>query len=378
MDFGLTREQEMLRNMVREFAESELAPNALSLDEKGEFPFDALKKAAKLGLAGIITSKEYGGSDMGHLARMIMIEEISRVYAPLGFYFQTGQIGMYVLQNLGTEEQKKKYLPPLCQGEETLCFSLTEATGGSDPSVLNTTAELKGDEYIVNGRKVFATSGGAANIVCFVAKAGEGTNLLLVEKGTPGFDTPRREDSLGLRSLPVGELAFTNCRIPKQNLIGQEGRGLGIALTGIAAMGRTGAAGVSLGIAQGAYEAALKFAKERNLYGKPIVQLQAIQFSLVDMNVEIEAARWLCYYAAWLLDQGKSPREISSEIARAKLYATEVANKVCSKAVQVMGGYGLAPEYHIARRLRDAQEMWPAAGTQEIMKVTIGAGIARQ
>ncbi len=151
-----------------------------------------------------------------------------------------------------------------------------------------------------------------------------------------------------------------------------------MALTGIAALGRTGAAAVSLGIARGAYEAALKFAKQRNLYGKPIVQLQAVQFNLVDMNIEIEAAKWLCYYAAWLLDQGKTAREIGLEIARAKAYATEVANRVCPKAVQVMGGYGLIPEYHVVRRLRDAQEMWPAAGTQEIMKITIGAGLVRQ
>lgn len=377
MDFVFTREQEMLRNMVKEFAENELAPKALILDEKGDFPFDILKKAAKLGLAGIITAREYGGANMGHLARMIMIEEISRVYASLGFYFQTAQIGMYILQNFGTEEQKKKYLPPLCNGDEAMCLALTEATGGSDPAALQTTAELSGDEYVVNGRKIFATSGGIAKFVCFVAKYGAGTIALMVEKGTPGFDVPRREKSLGLRSLPVGELVFTNCKIPKSNLIGQEGKGLGIALTGISGIGRTGAAAVSLGIARGAYEAALKYAKERNLYGKPIAQLQAIQFSLVDMNVEIEAAKWLCYYAAWLLDQGKSSREIGSEIARAKLYTTEVANKVCPKAVQVLGGYGLSPEYHIARRLRDAQEMWPAAGTQEIMKLTIGAGITR-
>ena len=377
MDFGLTREQEMLRDMVRSFAESELAPNALSLDEKGEFPFNELKKAAKLGLVGIINSKEYGGSDMGHLARMIMIEEISRVYPPLGFYFQTGQIGMYGLQNFGSEEQKKKYLPPLCQGDTVMAWALTEATGGSDASTLQTTAELVGDEYNVNGRKVFITAGETADVVGFVAKAGDGTNLLLVEKGTPGFTTPRREERLGLRSIPVSELAFTNCRIPKENLVGQEGRGVRLALAGIGAVGRPGAAAVSLGIAQGAYEVTLKFAKERNLYGKPIVQLQAVQFALVNMNVETEAARWLCYYIGWLLDQGKSPGEIGPDIARAKLYATDVANKVCLKAAEIMGGYGLSPEYELVRRLRDALELLPAAGAQDVQRVIIGGAIAR-
>jgi len=377
MDFGLTREQEMLRDMVRSFAESELAPNALSLDEKGEFPFEALKKAGKLGLVGIINSKEYGGSDMGHLARMIMIEEISRAYPPLGFYFQTGQIGMYGLQNFGSEEQKKKYLPPLCQGDTVMAWALTEATGGSDASTLQTTAELVGDEYNVNGRKAFITAGETADVVGFVAKAGDGTNLLLVEKGTPGFTTPRREGRLGLRSIPVSELAFTNCRIPKENLVGQEGRGVRLALAGIGAVGRPGAAAVSLGIAQGAYEVTLRFAKERNLYGKPIVQLQAVQFALVNMNVETEAARWLCYYIGWLLDQGKSPGEIGPDIARAKLYATDVANKVCLKAAEIMGGYGLSPEYELVRRLRDALELLPAAGAQDVQRVIIGGAIAR-
>ncbi|MBL7208759.1 MAG: acyl-CoA dehydrogenase family protein, partial [Dehalococcoidia bacterium] len=305
------------------------------------------------------------------------IEEISRVYPPLGFYFQTGQIGMYGLQNFGSEEQKKKYLPPLCQGDTVMAWALTEATGGSDASTLQTTAELVGDEYNVNGRKAFITAGETADVVGFVAKAGDGTNLLLVEKGTPGFTAPRREGRLGLRSIPVSELAFTNCRIPKENLVGQEGRGVRLALGGIGAVGRPGAAAVSLGIAQGAYEVTLKFAKERNLYGKPIVQLQAVQFALVNMNVETEAARWLCYYIGWLLDQGKSPGEIGPDIARAKLYATDVANKVCLKAAEIMGGYGLSPEYELVRRLRDALELLPAAGAQDVQRVIIGGAIAR-
>jgi alkylation response protein AidB-like acyl-CoA dehydrogenase len=284
---------------------------------------------------------------------------------------------MYGLQNFGSDGQKKKYLPPLCRGDEVMAWAVTEATGGSDPSKIQTTAELVGDEYIVNGRKIFITAGETASIVGFLAKTGDTTSFFIVEKGTPGFTVPRREESLGLRSIPVSELAFTNCRILKENLLGQEGRGLSVALTGIAAVGRTGAAGVSLGIARGAYEVALKFAKERNLYGKSIAQLQAVQFALVDINVEIEAAKWLCYYSAWLLDQGKKATEIASEIAMAKLYATDVANRACPKAAQIMGGYGLIPEYHLVRRLRDALEMLPAAGTQDIMRVVIGAGIAR-
>lgn len=375
MDFSLTREQEILRDTVREFAQRELAPNALALDEKGEFIRDIVKKTAELGLVGIITSKEYGGSGMGHLARMIAIEEFSRVYASLGFFFQTGQIGMYILENFGTEEMKKKYLPPLCQADLIIATALTEPGGGSDPSTMTATAELAGDEYVINGRKVMISEAPVCDLAVVVVKTGDRFSAFLVERGTPGFDTPRRENYAGLRSIPVGDLVLTNCRVPKSNLIGQEGRGLAVAISGIGAMGRTGVAGVGLGIAEGCYEAAVKYAKERELYGKPIAELQAIQYMLVDSNLEIEAARWLCYYAAWLLDQGKSPRDAGDEIARCKLYACNIASQVALRAIQIMGGYGTIPEYEIVRRLNDSIELFTAAGTQEIMKNTIGRSI---
>ncbi len=375
MDFSLTREQEILRDTVREFAKRELAPKALALDEKGEFIHDIIKKTADLGLVGIITSKEYGGSGMGHLARMIMIEELSRVYASLGFFFQTGQIGMYILENFGTEEMKKKYLPRLYRSELVMATALTEPGGGSDPSTNTATAELAGNEYVINGRKVMASEAPVCDLAAFVAKTGDKFSAFLVEKGTPGFDTPRRENFPGLRSLPVGDLVFTNCRIPKSNLIGQEGRGLAVAITGIGAIGRTGVAGVGLGTAEGCYDAAVKYARERKLYGKPIAELQAIQYMLVESNLEIESARWLCYYAAWLLDQGKSPRDVGTEIARCKLYACNIASQVALRAIQIMGGYGTVPEYEIVRRLNDSIELFAAAGTQEIMKNAIGRSI---
>lgn len=375
MDFSLTREQEILRDTVREFAQRELAPNALALDEKGEFIRDIVKKTAELGLLGIITSKEYGGTAMGHLARMITIEEFSRVYASLGFFFQTGQIGMYILENFGTEEMKKKYLPPLCQADLIIATALTESGGGSDPSTMTTTAELAGDEYVINGRKVMISLTPVCDLAVVVAKTGDRFSAFLVERGTPGLDTPNRENYPGLRGEPVGDLVLTNCRVPKSNLIGQEGRGLAVAISGIGAMGRTGVAGVGLGIAEGCYDAAVKYAKERELYGKPIAELQAIQYMLVDSNLEIEAARWLCYYAAWLLDQGKSPRDAGDEIARCKLYACNIASQVALRAIQIMGGYGTIPEYEIVRRLNDSIELFTAAGTQEIMKNTIGRSI---
>ena len=375
MDFSLTREQELLRDTVREFAQRELAPKALTLDEKGEFIHDIIKKTAELGLVGIITSKEYGGTGMGHLARMIMIEELSRVYASLGFFFQTGQIGVYILENFGTEEMKKKYLPPLCQADLVIVTALTEPGGGSDPSAITTTGELVGDEYVINGRKVMISEAPVCDLAIIVAKTGERFSAFLVERGTPGFETPNRENYPGLRSIPVGDLVFTNCRIPQSNLVGQEGRGLPVAIAGISAVGRTGVAGVGLGTAEGCYDAALKYAKERQLYGKPIAELQAIQHMLVESNLEIEAARWLCYNAAWLLDQGKSPRDAGDDIARCKLYACNIASQIALRAIQVMGGYGTTPEYEVVRRLNDSLELFTAAGTQEIMKNTIGRSI---
>lgn len=377
MDFSFTKEQEALRDRARQFAEAELAPQALALDEKGEFPREAARQAAQMGLVGSLNSREFGGSALGHLARMLAIEEISRVYAPLGFFFDIGLVGLYILERAGTEEQKRRHLPPLCRGESISCFALTEAGGGSEPTGMQTTARPEGDGYVVNGRKSFITLGEVADLVVLVAMTGQSYNAFLVERGTPGFQVARREARLGFRSIPVNELAFTDCLIPKANLLGQEGRGLALALDGVATVGRTGVAGVGLGVARGCFEAARKFAKERVLYGKPIAQLQGIQFQLVDMDVDIEAARWLAYYVAWLLDQGKTSREVNGEIARAKLYACEVATRVALMAVRLMGGYGLSPENQVARHLRDALELAPVSGTQEVMKVVIASGILR-
>jgi butyryl-CoA dehydrogenase len=375
MDFGLTREQEMLRDTVREFAQRELAPKALALDDKGEFPHDIVKKVADLGLVGITVSKEYGGSAMGHLARMITIEELSRAYASIGFFLQTGPIGMYIIENSGTEEMKKKYLPSLCKADFTIATALTEPTGGSDTGTINTVAEREGDEYVLNGRKVMISEAPICNLAIVVAKTGERASAFLLERGMPGFETPRRENYPGLRSIPVGDIVLTNCRVPAANLIGQEGRGLGVAIGGIGAIGRTGVAGVGLGIAQGCYDAAVKYAKERTLYGKPIAELQAIQYMLVDSDMEIESARWLCYYSAWLLDEGKSAREAGTAIARSKLIACDIASKIALRAIQIMGGYGTIPEYEIVRRLNDAIQLFTAAGTQEIMKNAIAQSI---
>ena len=377
MDLNFNKEQELLKNTVREFAETKIASRAREFDEAGDIPSELGKEMGELGLLGLVNSPEYGGSMMGHLARMVAIEEISRVHPSTGFYIQTGNLLMYTLENHGTDEQKNRYLPGLCKGTAVSSLALTEPSGGSDPSVMTTVASASDTGYVVNGRKAYISHAGIADVVGFVAKTGERTSLFTVDKGTPGFEITRREARLGLGATPVNEFVFTNCDLPKASLVGEEGKGLSMALTTISAIGRTGAAGVALGATQGAYEAALKFAKERELYGKPIASLQAIQFMLADVNTEIEAARWLCYRAASLLDQVKSPREVATEIARAKLYSVDMAIRNCTKAVQIMGAYGLSPEYQVERRLRDVLELMVAAGTQEIMRITIAGAITR-
>ncbi len=377
MDFSFTREQELLRKAVRDFVEAEIATKILALDKKGEFESELVAKMGQMGLIGLAGSKEFGGSGMGHVARMIAIEEISRVYPSLGFFLQTGNLLTYAIDSFGTPEQKKKYLPDLNKGVKTGAFAVTEPSGGSDPSTITTTARPDGNGYIVNGRKTYISHADVAGVTGFLAKTGEGLTVFLVEQGTPGYEVTRREARLGLRSVPVNEFVLTNCRLPKENIIGVEGKGIGSVITTISVMGRTGAAGVALGAAEGAYEAALKFCKERVLYGKPITNLQAIQFMLADMSTEIEAAKWLYYRPGCLLDQGKNPREVAVDIARSKLYCVDIAIRNCTKAVELMGAYGLSPEYHVERLLRDALELLPAAGTQEVMRLTIGSTITR-
>jgi acyl-CoA dehydrogenase len=259
-------------------------------------------------------------------------------------------------------------------------MAVTEASGGSDPVSMMTRAKLKGNEYIVNGSKCFITNGRIADICVFIAKTGEGPNGLstfIVEKGAEGFKAGMREKHSGLRAMEVSELIFNNCRIPEENLIGKEGDGLKASLATISEIGRTGCTGVALGVAEAAYEAALKFAKERTLYGKPIAHLQAVQFMLADMVIGIEAAKWLAYYTSWLLDNGKSGKEIQKEIAVAKAYSSEVAREVALEAIQIHGAYGTLPEFHVMRFLRDALETVAAGGTNEIMRVIIGREITK-
>lgn len=374
MDFNLSQEQELLRKTIRAFAEEELASKALEIDDKGEFPRDITQKIADLGLIGIIIPERYDGSPMGHLARVITIEEISRVHPSMGLFLQATPLGIWTILHFGDEEQRLKYIPPVVKGEKIMCMAVTESAGGSDPKAIRTLAKHDGDGYIVNGSKCFVTNGSVADFCVFVAKTGKSGELsvFVIEEGTPGFTVGAREKHMGFGSVEISELFFNDCYVPSRNRIGEEGDGLKAALVAISEIGRIGNTGVALGIAEAAYETAAKYAAERQLYGKPIAQLQAIQFMLADMDVEIEAARWLAYYAAWLLDCEKRGKEIAKEIARAKLYTAEVARRAALNAVQVHGAYGTLPEFKAIRYLLDSLETIAAGGTNEIMRIIIG------
>lgn len=380
MDFSFSPEQEMLLRAMQEFAEKELAPRVLQLDEERKFPYDIIKKVAELGLIGIVIPEEYGGSPMGHLARMTSIEELSRVCASIGLFLQATPLGLWTILHFGTEEQRKEYIPPVVKGEKIMCMAVTEPSGGSDPRSIMTRAKLHGDFYVVNGSKCFITNGSIADLCVFTARTGKGSRAIstfIVERDTEGFEPGMRENHAGMRAMVVSELVFRNCRIPKENLIGAEGEGLKATLKTVSEIGRTGNTGVALGIAKSSYETALKYAKQKELYGKPIAKLQTIQFMLADMSMETEAARWLAYHAAWRLDQGRSGKEIQKEIAAAKAYSSEVARRNAVKAIQIHGAYGTLPEFHVMRYLRDALEAISAGGTNEIMRTVIGNEIVK-
>jgi len=378
LDFNFNEEQEILRRIVHDFVERELEGKAFDLDDRGEFPRDIVRKIADLGLLGTIFPKEYGGSGMGHLARVLSIEEISRAYPSMGLFLQATPVGLWTIFHFGNARQKQRYIPPVLEGREIMCMAVTEPTGGSDPTSINTKTLRRGDEYVVNGSKCFITNGDVADTCVFVAKTEDGAkglSVFVVEKGTPGFTVGVREKHAGFRSIGITELFFEDCCIPSENLIGKEGEGLKAVLKAISEIGRMGNAGVALGIAEAAYETALEFALERYLYRKPLFEIQAIKFMLADMDVEIEAAKWLTYYAAWLLDQRKQSKEISKEIARAKLYTAEVARETALKAVQIQGASGTLPEFKAIRYLLDSLETIAAGGTNEIMRVIIGRNL---
>jgi alkylation response protein AidB-like acyl-CoA dehydrogenase len=372
MDFKLLEREELLRKSAREFAESEITPKIDAMEETGNFPMDLLKPMAKLGIAGIIAPREYDGVGLGYMARTIVLEEMARVCAAVSMGMQVHHMAIAALKDFGTEAQKKKYLPPLARGETMGCVAVTEPSGGSDLLGMQSTAALQGDQWVLNGRKCFITNSHTSDYWVVIARTGEGPKGLsafIVDKDAPGAKVGRVEHKVGLRGSNTGELVFDNCTIPRENLLGQEGGGLGVALKTVSESGRTGMAATALGILQACYEEAAKFASERVLYGKPISALQAISFYVAEIYTDLEICRLLCYRASWMKDQNM---RFDTESAMAKSYTCDAAARCAKKAIEIHGAYGIMKEYKVQRLLRDAMVTISAGGTGEIGKVVIG------
>ncbi|MFA5536271.1 MAG: acyl-CoA dehydrogenase [Bacillota bacterium] len=379
MNFVLTEEQEMLKKMVRDFAEEEVAPGAAERDEEERFDRYLFDQLGELGLAGIPYPANYGGSEAGIISYAIAVEELSRVCASTGVVLSAHtSLGSWPIYQYGTEEQKQKFLVPLAEGTKLGAFGLTEPSAGSDASATKTTAVLDGDSYILNGTKIFITNAGEAEIYVVFAvtdkeKKHRGISAFIVEKGTPGFSFGKAEKKMGIRGSATMELVFENCRLPKENLLGAEGQGFKIALSTLDG-GRVGIAAQAVGIAQGALDEAIKYSKEREQFGQSISRFQGLQFMLADMATKVEAARLLTYKAANLEEQGLA---YSQAAAMAKLYASEAAMEVTTKAVQIFGGYGYSREYPVERMMRDAKITEIYEGTNEIQRVVIAANLLR-
>ncbi len=365
------------RATVRRMAEELLLPRALEMDARGEFPRDLLAPLASLGVIGTASAGDVGGTARGYVAGLVAAEEISRVYPSLAFFLEGTLAPVHALEHYGSTEQKKHYLAPVVKGKRIICLAATEPTGGSDVANLNTEAVREGEMFRVRGRKVYITNGGIADFCLLLVRTGGRASMLAVEKKTAGFRVGRRESQTGFRSVPISELLFDDCLVPAGNLIGREGDGHAIALSGFI-VSRPTIGAIGLGIAEGAFEIALRFARERVLYGKPISRLQHIQFMLAEMETEIEKARWVVYYPCAALDRGIPPRRIGKWAARAKAVGAETALWVTQKAMQLLGGQGVNPQSHLPRLLNDALELFPASGTVEVMKIIQATEILRK
>jgi alkylation response protein AidB-like acyl-CoA dehydrogenase len=373
MNFQLSEEHQQLREMIRDFAENEVAPTAKERDEEARFDREIWDKMAELGLTGIPWPEEYGGAGFDYLAYVIAVEELSRVCASTGVTLSAHtSLAGWPVYKFGMEEQKQKYLRPMAEGKKIGAYCLTEPGSGSDAGGMRTTAVLDGDEYVINGSKIFITNGGIADIYIVFALTNpeaktRGVSAFIVESSFPGFQVGKKEDKMGIRSSPTAEIIFDNCRVPKENLLGEEGQGFKIAMQTLDG-GRNGIAAQAVGIAQGALDAAVEYAKNREQFGKPIVANQGVSFKLADMATAVEASRLLTYQAAWLESNGLPYGKAS---AMAKLMAGDTAMKVTTEAVQIFGGYGYTKEYPVERFMRDAKITQIYEGTQEIQRLVI-------
>jgi len=377
MHFELSEEQQMIRQAARDFAQTELKPGVIERDEHQKFPAEQVKKLGELGFLGMMVDPKYNGGGMDTVSYVLVMEELSKVDASASVVVSVNNsLVCYGLEAYGSEEQKEKYLKPLAAGEKIGAFCLSEPEAGSDATSQQTTAEDKGDYYLLNGTKNWITNGGTASTYLVIAQTHKelkhkGINVFIVEKGTPGFTIGPKENKLGIRGSDTHSLMFNDVKVPKENRIGDDGFGFRFAMKTLEG-GRIGIAAQALGIASGAYELALAYAKERKAFGKPIADHQAIAFKLADMATQIEAARLLVHKAAWLKDQGLP---YTLEGSMAKLFASKVAMDVTVEAVQIHGGYGFVKEYHVERLMRDAKITQIYEGTSEIQKLVISRSI---
>jgi hypothetical protein len=377
--FTLTEDQEALRREIRDFAAREIAPNVLRWDEASEFPHDVVRQLGQMGLLGVIFPPEYGGAGLGYTDYMLAIEELSAVDGSIGIIVAAhNSLCTNHIFLAGSEAQKKKYVSKLATGEHLGAWALTEPGSGSDASAARTTAVRRGDQWVLNGNKTFITNGHYADISVIIAVTNkeEGTHGLsafIVEKGTPGFRPGKKENKLGLRASDTSELIFEDCAIPAENLLGKEGEGFVDAMRTLDG-GRISIAALSLGIGRGALDASVKYVKQRKQFGKAIAEFQGIQWKLADMATELDAARLLTLRAAVLKDAGK---RVTQESAMAKLYASEVAVKICNEAVQLHGGYGFIKDYPVEKFYRDVKLCTIGEGTSEIQRMVIGREILK-
>jgi butyryl-CoA dehydrogenase len=380
MDYLLTEEQIMIRDLARQIAVEKIVPVRAELDEHNKFPTDIMKAMAQSDLFGIYIPEEYGGLGKKSFELILAVEELSKACLGVSTSYAANALGTYPILLYGNEAQKKKYLPDIASGKKLVAFGLTEANAGSDASGVQTTAKLEGSDYVLNGTKQWITNGGEAGIYTVIAitdkaKGARGASCFIVEKGTPGFTFGKKENKMGIRASSTTELIFNNCRIPKENLIAREGMGFIVAMKTLDSS-RAGVGAQGVGVAQGAIDEAIKFAKGRVQFGQPITSFQAIQHMLADMQTQTEAARSLVYSAVRMMDSGA--KDFSRASAMAKLFATDTAMKVTTDAVQVMGGTGYMKEYPVEKMMRDAKILQIYEGTNQIQRNVIALDMIRE
>jgi len=380
MNYLLTDEQKMVQELARKIAVEKVLPVAAKYDESEEYPWDVLKVMAQSDLFAIFVPAEYGGTGSGVLDLCLVTEELSRACGGIAVCYAASALGTFPIILFGNDEQKKKYLPDLASGKKVAAFGITEPEAGSDASGIKTTAKKEGDHYILNGLKHFITNGGDAETYVVIAmtdktKGARGASAFIVEKGTPGFTFGKKEEKLGIRASSTSELIFTDCKIPKENLLSKEGMGFIVTMRTFD-MSRPGVAAQALGIAQGALDVAVKYAKQRVQFGKPISSFQGIQWMLADMATQIEAARALIYSCAREIDAGT--KDVAKDSAMAKMYASDVAMKVTTDAVQILGGYGYMKDYPAEKFMRDAKITQIYEGTNQIQRSIIALQLIKE